>query len=149
MIFEISQYIFLRETTHKVAENSSTAHDQFRPSWGSSGRRSPGVSANFMFYLNPSVGSNDMFPLGTTRGYTASVTDLNELIIDCEVKYSTLIRLEPSYIPRGSRVLWMRNLPKIAGFQRTRNYSNKASRLDMGSQLLWTSEESFPDKLRH
>ncbi|KAG5441073.1 hypothetical protein CSKR_105642 [Clonorchis sinensis] len=40
-------------TTHKVAENSSTAHDRFRPSWGSSGRRSPRVSVNLMFYLNP------------------------------------------------------------------------------------------------
>ncbi|KAG5450099.1 hypothetical protein CSKR_102232 [Clonorchis sinensis] len=36
-----------------VAENSSTAHDRFRPSWGSSGRRSPRVSINLMFYLNP------------------------------------------------------------------------------------------------
>ncbi|KER30240.1 hypothetical protein T265_03295 [Opisthorchis viverrini] len=35
-----------------VAENSSTAHDWFRPSWGSSGRRSPRVSVNLMFYLN-------------------------------------------------------------------------------------------------
>ncbi|KER24116.1 hypothetical protein T265_08157 [Opisthorchis viverrini] len=26
----------MKETTHKVAENSSTAHDRFRPSWGSS-----------------------------------------------------------------------------------------------------------------
>ncbi|KER27623.1 hypothetical protein T265_05345 [Opisthorchis viverrini] len=41
------------ETTHKVAENSSTAHDRFRPSWGSSGRRSPLVSVNLTFYLNP------------------------------------------------------------------------------------------------
>ncbi|KAG5444612.1 hypothetical protein CSKR_100713 [Clonorchis sinensis] len=40
-------------TTHKVAENSSTAHDRSRPSWGSSGRRSPRVSINLMFYLNP------------------------------------------------------------------------------------------------
>ncbi|KAG5455058.1 hypothetical protein CSKR_109924 [Clonorchis sinensis] len=36
-----------------VAENSSTAHDRFRPSWSSSGRRSPRVSVNLMFYLNP------------------------------------------------------------------------------------------------
>ncbi|KAG5447341.1 hypothetical protein CSKR_113820 [Clonorchis sinensis] len=36
-----------------VAENSSTVHDRFRPSWGSSGRRSPRVSVNLMFYLNP------------------------------------------------------------------------------------------------
>ncbi|KAG5452830.1 hypothetical protein CSKR_109003 [Clonorchis sinensis] len=37
-----------------VAENSSTAHDRFRPSTsGSSGRRSPRVSVNLMFYLNP------------------------------------------------------------------------------------------------
>ncbi|KAG5452702.1 hypothetical protein CSKR_102129 [Clonorchis sinensis] len=35
-IFEISQYIFIKETTHKVAENNSTAHDRFRHSWGSS-----------------------------------------------------------------------------------------------------------------
>ncbi|KAG5453485.1 hypothetical protein CSKR_113959, partial [Clonorchis sinensis] len=34
-IIEISQYIFIKETTHKVAENSSTAHDRFRPFWGS------------------------------------------------------------------------------------------------------------------
>ncbi|KAG5453365.1 hypothetical protein CSKR_109378, partial [Clonorchis sinensis] len=42
-----------QETTHKVAENSLTAHDRFRPSWGSSGRRNPRVSVNNMFYLNP------------------------------------------------------------------------------------------------
>ncbi|KAG5441843.1 hypothetical protein CSKR_113189, partial [Clonorchis sinensis] len=35
--FEISQRVFLEETTHKVAENSSTAHDRFRLSWCSSG----------------------------------------------------------------------------------------------------------------
>ncbi|KAG5454742.1 hypothetical protein CSKR_104349, partial [Clonorchis sinensis] len=37
-----------------VAENSSTAHDRFYPSWGSSDRRSPRVFVNLMFYLNPS-----------------------------------------------------------------------------------------------
>ncbi|KER20646.1 hypothetical protein T265_10854 [Opisthorchis viverrini] len=31
----------IKETTHKVAENPSTAYDRFRPFWGSSGRRSP------------------------------------------------------------------------------------------------------------
>ncbi|KER27590.1 LOW QUALITY PROTEIN: hypothetical protein T265_13764 [Opisthorchis viverrini] len=41
------------ETTHKVAENSSTAHDRFRPSWGSSGRHSSRVSVNLMIYVNP------------------------------------------------------------------------------------------------
>ncbi|KER31368.1 hypothetical protein T265_02415 [Opisthorchis viverrini] len=51
-IFEILQYIFIKETTHKFAENSSTAHGQLRPSWGSSGGRSPRVSINLMFYLN-------------------------------------------------------------------------------------------------
>ncbi|KAG5445492.1 hypothetical protein CSKR_100980 [Clonorchis sinensis] len=35
----------------RFAENSSTAHDRFRTSWGSSGRRSPRVSVNLMFYL--------------------------------------------------------------------------------------------------
>ncbi|KER32095.1 hypothetical protein T265_01721 [Opisthorchis viverrini] len=43
----------MKETTHKVAENSSTVHDRFRPSKGSSYRRSPRVSINLMFYLNP------------------------------------------------------------------------------------------------
>ncbi|KAG5453593.1 hypothetical protein CSKR_109546 [Clonorchis sinensis] len=35
-----------------TAENSSTANDQFRPSWGSSGRCTPRVSISLMFYLN-------------------------------------------------------------------------------------------------
>ncbi|KAG5452274.1 hypothetical protein CSKR_106699 [Clonorchis sinensis] len=43
----------IRDIVIHVAENSSTAHDRFRPSWGSSGRRSPRVSVNLMFYLNP------------------------------------------------------------------------------------------------
>ncbi|KER29678.1 LOW QUALITY PROTEIN: hypothetical protein T265_13325 [Opisthorchis viverrini] len=47
------RFIFMRETTLLVAENSSTAHDRSRPSWGSSDRRSLRVSVNLMFYLNP------------------------------------------------------------------------------------------------
>ncbi|KER29273.1 hypothetical protein T265_04111 [Opisthorchis viverrini] len=49
-IFEISQYIFINEATHKCTEISSTAHNRFCPSWGSSDRRSRRVSFN---YLNP------------------------------------------------------------------------------------------------
>ncbi|KER32582.1 hypothetical protein T265_01452 [Opisthorchis viverrini] len=45
--------IFIKETTHKVDENSSTTNERFRPSWSSSSRRSPQVSVNLMFYLNP------------------------------------------------------------------------------------------------
>ncbi|KER30674.1 hypothetical protein T265_13126, partial [Opisthorchis viverrini] len=52
-IFEITQYIFIKETTDKVSENSSPADDGLSPSPGSSGRRSPQVSVNLMFYLNP------------------------------------------------------------------------------------------------
>ncbi|KER26463.1 hypothetical protein T265_06316 [Opisthorchis viverrini] len=49
-----TKYLVIRETTHKVAESSSTVHDRFRPSaLGSSGRRSPRVSVNIMIYLNP------------------------------------------------------------------------------------------------
>ncbi|KAG5445486.1 hypothetical protein CSKR_100975 [Clonorchis sinensis] len=44
---------FIKETTHKVAENSWTEHDRFRSSWGPSGGRRPGGSVNIMFYLNP------------------------------------------------------------------------------------------------
>ncbi|KAG5453958.1 hypothetical protein CSKR_110042 [Clonorchis sinensis] len=43
----------IRDIVTHVAENSSTAHDRFRPSWGSSGRRNPRVSVNLMFYLSP------------------------------------------------------------------------------------------------
>ncbi|KER24309.1 hypothetical protein T265_07995 [Opisthorchis viverrini] len=44
----------MKETTHKVAKNSSTVHDWFCPSVsGSSGRSSPRVSINLMFYLSP------------------------------------------------------------------------------------------------
>ncbi|KAG5443050.1 hypothetical protein CSKR_112149, partial [Clonorchis sinensis] len=50
-----------RCTTHKVAENSSTAHERFRSSWGSSGRRSPRVSVNLMFYLNPNCTDFDKY----------------------------------------------------------------------------------------
>ncbi|GAA56224.1 hypothetical protein CLF_110309, partial [Clonorchis sinensis] len=49
-------------TTHQVAENSSTAHDRFRPSAsGSSGRRSSRVSVNLMFYLNPTCTDFDKY----------------------------------------------------------------------------------------
>ncbi|KER27019.1 LOW QUALITY PROTEIN: hypothetical protein T265_13890, partial [Opisthorchis viverrini] len=51
--FEISKYIFIKETTQKFAENSLTAHGPFRPFRGSSGRRSPRLSVNLMFYLKP------------------------------------------------------------------------------------------------
>ncbi|KER31923.1 hypothetical protein T265_01860 [Opisthorchis viverrini] len=50
---EYSGIFFIKETTHKVAENSSITHHRFRPSWGPSGRHSPRVSVNLMFYLNP------------------------------------------------------------------------------------------------
>ncbi|KAG5454532.1 hypothetical protein CSKR_104886 [Clonorchis sinensis] len=72
-IFEISRCMFIRNAllirllktlrqptigfallgAHQIAENSSTAHDRLRPSWGSSGTCSPRVSVNLMFYLNP------------------------------------------------------------------------------------------------
>ncbi|KAG5454029.1 hypothetical protein CSKR_102060, partial [Clonorchis sinensis] len=48
----------IRDIAIHVAENSSTAHDRFRPSWGSSGRHSPRVSVNLMFYLNPMYFAN-------------------------------------------------------------------------------------------
>ncbi|KAG5447150.1 hypothetical protein CSKR_107956 [Clonorchis sinensis] len=53
IILESTIKFFMKETTHKVAENPSTAHDRLRPAWGSSGRCSPRVSVNLMFYLNP------------------------------------------------------------------------------------------------
>ncbi|KER29238.1 hypothetical protein T265_04086 [Opisthorchis viverrini] len=53
-MFQFIRYSrYSKEPTHKVAENASTAHDQFCPSWGSSGKRSPRVSVKPMFYINP------------------------------------------------------------------------------------------------
>ncbi|KAG5442803.1 hypothetical protein CSKR_112266 [Clonorchis sinensis] len=46
-------YFVMKETTHKVAENSSASHNRFRPYWGSVGRRNPRVFVNLMFCLNP------------------------------------------------------------------------------------------------
>ncbi|KAG5441231.1 hypothetical protein CSKR_102444 [Clonorchis sinensis] len=43
-------HLIIKNTTHKVAENSLTTHDRFRSSWSSSGRRSPRVSVKLMFY---------------------------------------------------------------------------------------------------
>ncbi|KAG5454321.1 hypothetical protein CSKR_109227, partial [Clonorchis sinensis] len=40
-------------SAHNIAENFSIKHDRFRASWDSSGRHSPQVSVNLMFYLNP------------------------------------------------------------------------------------------------
>ncbi|KAG5451363.1 hypothetical protein CSKR_105311, partial [Clonorchis sinensis] len=51
----------IRDIAIHVAENSSTAHERFRPSWGSSGRRSPRVSVNLMFYLNPNSTDFDKY----------------------------------------------------------------------------------------
>ncbi|KER33468.1 hypothetical protein T265_00585 [Opisthorchis viverrini] len=33
-LLQVSQYICIMETTHTIAENFETAHDRFRPSWG-------------------------------------------------------------------------------------------------------------------
>ncbi|KER21291.1 hypothetical protein T265_15125, partial [Opisthorchis viverrini] len=43
--------VFIKETAHKVAANSSTTRDRFRPSWCSSGRHSPRVSVNLTLGL--------------------------------------------------------------------------------------------------
>ncbi|KER28508.1 hypothetical protein T265_04649 [Opisthorchis viverrini] len=50
--FVVKSYLgcfFIKEITHKVTGNSSTAHDWFRCSWDSSGTCSPRLSANLMF----------------------------------------------------------------------------------------------------
>ncbi|KAG5452511.1 hypothetical protein CSKR_103316, partial [Clonorchis sinensis] len=57
-VLQMSEFIEISpiwvQVEHNVAENSSPTHDRFRPSSsGSSGRRSPRVSVNLMFYLNP------------------------------------------------------------------------------------------------
>ncbi|KAG5454007.1 hypothetical protein CSKR_102078 [Clonorchis sinensis] len=56
LVYDVLQLNMLRTGRlmfHLVAENSSTAHDRFRPS----GRRSLRGSVNLMFYLNPLLSS--------------------------------------------------------------------------------------------
>ncbi|KER29214.1 hypothetical protein T265_04142 [Opisthorchis viverrini] len=69
---------YLKETAHKVAKNSSTAHGRFRPSWGTVHRRSLRVSVNLMFYLNPNCTVFEKYthlqiPLVFTRDSTESL----------------------------------------------------------------------------
>ncbi|KER32784.1 hypothetical protein T265_12756, partial [Opisthorchis viverrini] len=70
-IFEISQHVFIKETTHKVAEKSPTTHDRFCSSWGSSGRRSPQVFVKFMIYL-----------MSPKKGETGRGSNLRKLVAD-------------------------------------------------------------------
>ncbi|KAG5445584.1 hypothetical protein CSKR_106905 [Clonorchis sinensis] len=63
-MFEISQYIFIKEPTHNVAEKSLTAHERFLFSWSPPERRSPWFSVNLMFYLNL---CRNLSNLGSTR----------------------------------------------------------------------------------
>ncbi|KER23644.1 hypothetical protein T265_08500 [Opisthorchis viverrini] len=95
----------IKETIHKVAENSSTAHDRFRPSWGSSGRCSPQVSVNHMIYLNPNctvfekythLQINLVFTGDSIESFVYDVLQLNVLLRKipckrwCPTKMSTL-----------------------------------------------------------
>ncbi|KER22116.1 hypothetical protein T265_09713 [Opisthorchis viverrini] len=101
-----------------VAENSSAAHNRFRPSWGLSSRRSPRVSNNLMFYLNPdftrSYRIKSIFP-GTiyersqsglaTTGLNSQVKTLleNTNIINYQILPNNYQILFRSYIITGRR----------------------------------------------
>ncbi|KER26993.1 hypothetical protein T265_05898 [Opisthorchis viverrini] len=64
------QSFFTKETTHKVAEIFSTAHDRFCPSSGLSGRRSPRVSVNLVITLRDgTVLVSDLSALTDTGAY--------------------------------------------------------------------------------
>ncbi|KER24135.1 hypothetical protein T265_08121 [Opisthorchis viverrini] len=76
-------------TTNKFAVNSSTAHDWFRPSWGSSGRRSSRVSVKPMFYLNPNW---TVFEKYTHLQISLVFTrDSTESLVDCRRVFSNLV----------------------------------------------------------
>ncbi|KER24757.1 hypothetical protein T265_07645 [Opisthorchis viverrini] len=45
----------------QVAENFSTVHDRFWPSWGSSDRRSSRVPVSLIFYLNPTCTKSERY----------------------------------------------------------------------------------------
>ncbi|KAG5453190.1 hypothetical protein CSKR_112752 [Clonorchis sinensis] len=50
-LFNTDEVVKLIHNTFKPAKKSSTAHDQFRPSWSSSGKRSPRLLVKLMFCL--------------------------------------------------------------------------------------------------
>ncbi|KAG5453221.1 hypothetical protein CSKR_110741, partial [Clonorchis sinensis] len=66
----------MKETTHMFAENSSTAHDRFRCSWGPSGKRSLRDSIKLMFYLNPNwTGCNKYTRMQISSVFTGDSTN--------------------------------------------------------------------------
>ncbi|KAG5448391.1 hypothetical protein CSKR_109667, partial [Clonorchis sinensis] len=101
MIFETPQYIFIKETTHKFAENLSTPHDRFRLSLGSSDRRSPLISVKLMLYLNPNWSDSDKYShlhLGSVLEMSAVLfVELGNLIINF---------LSVTEVTRSMRLRW-------------------------------------------
>ncbi|KAG5444341.1 hypothetical protein CSKR_113204 [Clonorchis sinensis] len=84
--------VFMKETTQKVAENSSAAHDRFRFTWDLSGRRSLRVSVNLMFYLRPNwahchkythLEINLVFTRDSSESLVYDVLQLNALHMSC------------------------------------------------------------------
>ncbi|KER33185.1 hypothetical protein T265_00884 [Opisthorchis viverrini] len=95
------------------ADMNDNAHDRFRPSWGSSGRRSPRVSVNLMIYLNPNCtvfekSTHLQIDLVFTRDSTESLKWTNRAFRDARASklspsmrsYPISERTEDDFTPR-------------------------------------------------
>ncbi|KAG5454945.1 hypothetical protein CSKR_105882 [Clonorchis sinensis] len=116
-------------TTHKVAENSSTAHDRLRPPWGSSGRHSPRVFVNLMFYLNPNWTDFDKYThlqINLVFGFCERLTwnPAESPVFDVSRQLNVLHQAASCFIQSGS--------------------SNKPTRNQLGSSELCPYEEGPP-----
>ncbi|KER30421.1 hypothetical protein T265_03154 [Opisthorchis viverrini] len=98
---KIPQYIFIEETTHKFAENSSTAHHQFHSSWGSSVRVQVEPKNDFVLETSPAatvfnglshlVGATTtaQFAVGMIRGLGANLTEASREALALQVYEAT------------------------------------------------------------
>ncbi|GAA58126.1 hypothetical protein CLF_113593, partial [Clonorchis sinensis] len=85
-IFEISRYAFIEESTHKIAENSSTTNGRFCSSWSSAGRHSPRVSVDLMFYMKPSLADCDKYTQTKESSRTAKP------VLSCRRVFRNVVR---------------------------------------------------------
>ncbi|KAG5452364.1 hypothetical protein CSKR_105207 [Clonorchis sinensis] len=96
MIFEISQYMFIKETTHRVLESSSIAHDQLCSYRGSRGRCTPRDSLKLMNYLNLNWTELDKY------AHLVFTEDSTRSRVLCENQMSVFVEISSIWVQRTS-----------------------------------------------